>query len=218
MKHFDIVQWTDFARGVAPHDDRAAMETHLASGCARCRETFDVVRRVVLATRADSRYEPPEHVVRCAKAIGSLMLPSKSGLSRLIGRLVGEAFPDAAVAGMRSEDRMSRHALYEAGDFYVDVRLEQEKGAAIATLVGQLTNREDPDRALAEAPVLLLARTDIVAHAIYNRFGEFQMDYPPANNLRLCIAVDPPGRRIELALKHLVGDVPNSPDNGTVLS
>src|SRR2546429_5574812 len=101
MKHFDIVQWTDFARGVTPDHDRDAMETHLGSGCARCRETFYVVKRVVQAARADSRSEPPEHVVRCAKAIGSLMLPSTSGLSRLIGRLVGDAFPHTAVAGMR---------------------------------------------------------------------------------------------------------------------
>ena len=207
MKHFDISQWTDLARGVAPDEDRTAMETHLGSGCARCRETLDLVKRVVHATRVDSRYEPPEHVIRCAKAIGSLMLPSPSRLSRLIGRIVGDALPRPALAGMRSEDRMSSHALYEAGAFYVDVRLEQEKGAPLATLVGQLTNREDPDGALAEAPVLLLASTEIVAHAIYNRFGEFQMDYPPANNLRLRIALDPPDKRIELSLKHLVADV-----------
>jgi len=208
MKHFDISQWTDLARGVAPDEDRAAMETHLGSGCARCRETLDLVKRVVHATRVDSRYEPPVHVIRCAKAIGSLMLPAPSGLSRVIGRIVGDALPRPALAGVRSEDRMSSHALYEAGAFYVDVRLEQEKGAPLATLVGQLTNREDPDSALAEAPVLLLARTKIVAHAIYNRFGEFQMDYPPANNLRLRIALDPPDKRIELSLKHLVADVP----------
>jgi hypothetical protein len=140
------------------------------------------------------------------------MLPPTSRLSRLIGRLVGDALPDPALAGTRSEDRISRHALFEAGDFYVDVRLEQEKGAPLATLVGQLTNREDPDSALAEAPVLLLARKNIVAHAVYNRFGEFQMDYPPANNLRLCIALDPPGKRIELSLRQLASDVPAHSD------
>jgi hypothetical protein len=173
------------------------------------------VRRLVQATRVESRAEAPEHVVRFAKAMGSLLLPPQSGLSRLIGRFVGDAFPDAALAGMRSEDRISRHALYEAGDFYVDVRVEQERGAPRATLIGQLTNRTDPDSALAEAPVLLLARKDLIGYAVYNRFGEFHMEYPPAPNLRLCIALDASGNRIELSLKHLAAHLATPPDGGT---
>jgi hypothetical protein len=210
MKHFDITRWTDFARGFAPDADRAAMEAHLLSGCARCRDTLQFVNRMVESARVDGRYQPPEHVVRCAKAISSLLSPRRSGLSRLVARLVGDALPDVALAGMRSQDRMSRHALYEAGRFYVDVRLEQEKGAALATLVGQLTNRDDPDTALAEAPVLLLSRKDIVAHAIYNRFGEFQMDYPPAPHLLLSIALGQPGTRIELSLKGFASELPTA--------
>jgi hypothetical protein len=214
MKHFDISLWTDFARGLGQDEERVAMEAHLGSGCIRCQDTLDLMKRVVQATRVDSRYEAPEHVVRCAKAMGSLLLPPRSGLSRLIGRLVGDTLPDIALAGMRSDSRISRHALFEAGNFYVDVRLEQERGAPRATLIGQLTNREDPDSALAEAPVILLARKDIIGYAVYNRFGEFHMDYPPANNLSLCIALDPSGNRIELSLKQLAADLPAPVDNG----
>jgi hypothetical protein len=100
--------------------------------------------------------------------------------------------------------------LYEAGDFNVDLRLEQEKGSRVVTLVGQLTNRLEPESPLAEAPVLLLERKDIIAHALYNRFGEFQMDYPPTRHLRLCIAVGAPGIRIELPLARLMTAIPES--------
>jgi hypothetical protein len=63
--------------------------------------------------------------------------------------------------------------------------------------------------------VLLMARKDIIAHAVYNRFGEFQMDYPPARRLRLCVALDPPTKRIELSLNRLVAEMPKPPESGT---
>ena len=202
MKHFDISEWTDFARGVAPNP--AAMEGHVLAGCLRCRSTLDLVTRIVASTRADSGYAPPEHLVRWAKAISALQSPRRSLLSRLVPRLVYDSFRDPVLVGLRAEDRVSHHTLYEAGDFYLDLRLEQEKGSPLVTLVGQLTNRKEPDSPLAEGPVLLMGRKDIVAHAIYNKFGEFQMDYPPARHLRLCVALSPPRTRIELSLNRLL--------------
>jgi len=211
MKHFDISDWTDFARGVTADIDRSAMEVHVTSGCRRCRKTLELVERLVASTRADSRYDPPEPVVRCAKAISFLLRPQRSTVSRLVARLVYDSFRDPAPVGLRAQDRVSRHTVYEAGNFSLDLRLEQQKGSPLATLVGQLTNRRDPESALAEAPVVLMARKDIVAQAVYNRFGEFQMDYPATRQLRLCVALDPPGKRIELSLSRLVAEMPKPP-------
>jgi hypothetical protein len=207
MKHFDISEWTDYARGVAPDVQRAAMDTHALS-CVRCRSTLDLVQRVAECARAESGYEPPEQAVKWAKAISALLSPRKSWFSRLVPRLVYDSLRDPVLVGLRAEDRVSHHVLYEAGDFNVDLRVEQEKGSRLVTLVGQLTNRLEPESPLAEAPVLLLERKDIVAHAVYNRFGEFQMDYPPTRHLRLCIAVGAPGIRIELPLRQLMTAMP----------
>ena len=215
MKHFDITDWADFARGVTAGADRAVMEAHVSSGCRRCRATLGLVQRVVASTRADGRSDPPEPVVRCAKAISALLRPQGSLVSRLIPQLAYDSFRDPAPAGVRAEDRVSRHTLYEAGNFALDIRLEQERGSPLATLVGQLTNREEPDGSLDEAPVLLMTRKDIVAHAVYNRFGEFQMDYPPSPDLRLCIAVSPPGKRIELSLNRFAAEMPKPLGVGT---
>ncbi len=208
MNHFDITQWTDFARGVTPDAARCAMEAHVESGCVRCRQTLDLLERVFLSARVQSQHEPPAHVVRCAKALGTLLLPRPSRLSRLVAHLVYDSLGDAAPAGMRAEDRVSRHGVYEVGDFHLDVRVEQEKGSSLATLVGQLTNRAEPDSPMPEAPVLLMTRQAIVAHALYNRFGEFQMDYPPAPHLRLRVALALPGKRLELSLKRLISEMP----------
>ena len=212
MDHFDISNWTDFARGCAADLDRAAMAAHLASGCRRCRATVDLMQRVVVSTRADLHYEPPADVVRCVKAISALQGPRSSVAARLVARLVFDSFRNPLPAGMRAEDRVSHHTVHEAGDFFLDLRIEQEQESPFATLVGQLTNRTDPESAMAGAPVLLMARKDVVAHAIYNRFGEFQMDYPPSRHLRLCVALAPPGKRIEVSLDRLAAKDPGARD------
>jgi len=203
MKHFDITEWSDFARGVADEADRAAMSAHVASGCVPCRDTLALVNRLWEAAREHIRNEPPDHVVRCAKAISVLLTPRRSGLSRLVARPVHDGLRDLVHAGLRAEEPGSSHGLYEAGPFHITVRLEQERGAPIATLVGQLTNREAPDSAMVEAPVLLIAGADVIAHTIYNRFGEFQLDFPPSRNLRLCVGLDHPAKRLEVLLKPL---------------
>jgi len=214
MKHFDITQWTDFARGVAGDANRAKMEAHLSSGCRRCRGTLDLVQRIATTAQAEALYSPPDPVVRCAKAISALLRPQGSSVSRLMMRLAYDSFRDPAPIGIRTEDRVSRHTLFEAGNFALDLRLEQEKGSRLTTLVGQLTNREEPDGSLDEAPVLLMTKKEIVAHAVYNRFGEFQMDYPSSRDLRLCISVNPPGKRLELSLNRLVAEMPTPPEVG----
>jgi len=215
MKHFDISQWTDFGRGVDLGPKRAAMEAHLlVQGCARCRATLDLVRGVVAVARTADRYTPPDYVVRCAKALSAFQQPKKTRLPSLVARLIYDSFRDPLPAGMRSEDRVSRQALYEAGNFCLDLRLEHDRGAPLVTLVGQLTNRTAPDISMPEAPVLLMARNGVVAHTISNPFGEFQMEYAPARHLRLCVPLDPSGKRIEVSLNRLSEGPSKAPEPG----
>src|SRR5262245_32878872 len=210
MKHFDISDWADFARGTAPDADRATMQTHLVAGCRRCNATLAFVKRVVAATQADSLYGPPEAVVRYAKAIGTMLRPQRTPVSRLVARLVYDSFRDPAPIGLRAEDRVSRHTTHEAGNLAVDLRLEHMKGSPVATLVGQLTNHQEPEGAMAEASVMLMSSKDIIAHTVYNRFGEFQLDYAPSRNLRLFVDVSS-GKRLELSLGRLTDDTALAP-------
>ena len=202
MNHFDISDWTDFVRGCASAADRMLMESHLATGCRRCGATAELMKRVAASSRADNLYDPPADVVRCAKALSPLQRP-RSSMAGMMARLVYDSFRDPLPAGLRAGDRISRHTVFEAGDFLLDLRAEQDKEAQVVTLVGQVTNRTDPDKPLDKAPVLVMARKEVIAHALYNRFGEFQMDYPPARHLRLCVALAPPGKRIEVSLNRL---------------
>lgn len=203
--HFDIADWADYGRGCAAPADRAAMQAHLEAGCRRCRALADLVQRIVVSARSGVLAEPPPDVLRCAKALSALQRP-RAGGGWSLARLVYDSFQEPLTAGMRADDRPPRHAVFEAGDFLVDLRVEPEPGSV--TLVGQLSHRAGRGRPLDEAPVLVMARQDVVAHAIYNRFGEFQLEYPPRRDLRLCIALAPPDQRIEVSLNAFARPAP----------
>ena len=87
-------------------------------------------------------------------------------------------------------------------------KIVSEAGSAHATLVGQLTNREEPDGSLDEAPVLLMTRKDIIAHAVYNRFGEFQMEYEQRGRLQLCVYLDNGSKFVQVPLKKFAAEKP----------
>src|SRR5204863_8914803 len=121
-----LVRWTDLARGlVDARPARSAMEAHLP-GCPRCERVVSMLRGVRTTARAEAGYEPPERAIRYARAIYSLYGPEKISFPRLIARLVYDSGRAPLPAGMRSQNRLSRHALYEAGNYCLDVQVEQQ--------------------------------------------------------------------------------------------
>lgn len=201
MKHFDIAQWTDFVRGLAAADERVGMEQHLASNCSKCAATVAMLRQVVQTAQADASCEVPEYAVRNAKAIFALQRPEKVTLRKIVAQLLFDSFLQPLPAGVRaSQQRMSRQALYQAGDYCIDVRIEHERGSANVVLVGQISSRRDPSRAMAGVPVLLMSQDRPLAQADSNEFGEFQMRYHPSQHLSLYVPVETSGE-IEVPLK-----------------
>jgi hypothetical protein len=203
MKHFNISQWSDFARGVADADLGAAMEAHLASGCRRCEPVVKVLREVALMARAEAEYDPPEDAVRCARAIFAMHQPEKVRFPRMIARLVHDSIRSPLPAGMRSQDRLSRHALYEAGTYYLDLQVERQRRGGLITLIGQLADRSRPAASTANVPVRLTERQRLIASTHCNRLGEFHLEYAPASNLTLQVSVPAARKRLVVSLNQL---------------
>jgi hypothetical protein len=106
-------------------------------------------------------------------------------------------------AGVRNQQCFSRHAVYEAGDLSVDLRLDRENRGSRISLVGQVGNRTVPAAALANVPVSLMAGQRVVAQAMGNEYGEFHFDYGPTQHLRLHLPVGAAGKSIEVRLHEL---------------
>ena len=205
MSHFELEQWADFSRGLDRDIDRSAMETHLSTGCPRCARLVKMFGSVAAIARADAAYEPPLGAIRLARAIYQPQKPE-----RTLARLVFDSFRQPMLAGVRTQDRQTRHALYEAGGYSVDLRLEHQRPADLASLVGQLADREHPGVDADDVRVELRTRKGILASATCNRFGEFQLEYRPAPALRLDVILGASGRRLELPLGGLLDGIKTS--------
>jgi hypothetical protein len=202
-KHYDITQWADFVRGLAAAET-SAMQQHLASGCSQCSRIKKLLERFAAATAADAACQVPEYVAHSARAIFALQQPEKVHiLPRILARLIYDSFREPLPVGVRSRQHLSRQAMYEAGDYCVDLRLEQERGASQVTMVGQILNRSQEGLPLQDVPVMLMSGKEVVGRAVSNRFGEFQMEYQPRKHLRLYVPVQGNGKRIEVSLNGL---------------
>ncbi len=206
MKHFELAEWTDFVRGLVEESARLALEHHLASGCRKCRHTADLLRKLVTAARNDSQVQVPDFALRCARAIFLLQQPKKIQiLPRIPARLLYDSFREPLPAGVRTLQRLSRQALYQAGDYSLDLRLENERGSSRVALVGQIQNRKQPGKRLGGVPVQLLSGKQVLAQATSNSLGEFQMEYEPSKHLRLYVPVRQAGKRVDVSRSQPVG-------------
>jgi len=211
MNHFSVWQWADFVRGLGEGTARSAMETHLSSGCSRCQRTVDLLRGIAVAARGEADYEPPEYVIRGAKAIYSQRRPETISFPRLLARLVFDSARDPLPAGMRSQDQISRHVLYQAGSYCLDLQLEQQPESGLVTLIGQLADQAKPAEGTADVPVWLMERQNLVASSLSNKLGEFQLEYDPDRRLRLCVPLRAAGKRLEVPLNRLAPGRPSRP-------
>src|SRR5712692_5141711 len=195
MKHFELAEWTDFVRGLVEKSARLPMEHHLASGCQKCRHTAELLRKVATAARRHSQVQVPDYALRCARAIFLLQQPEKVQiLPRIPTRLLYDSFREPLPAGVRTQQHLSRQALYQAGDYSLDLRLENESGTSRVTLVGQIQNRKQPGKRLGGVPALLFSGKQVLGQAVSNSLGEFQMEYAPTKRLRLYLPVRQAGK------------------------
>jgi hypothetical protein len=204
VSHYDITRWIDYLRGLVNVQEHSEMTRHL-SECSSCRTTHDLFARVAVRMQSDLHYEIPEYVIRKARAIFPANAPAKRTLlQRLTGSLVFDSLQQPALAGARSGTPGMRHALYEAGEYSVDIRMEEERGSTRVNMVGQLALREHTTDSLDRIPVMLMSGRKVVAEVVSNEFGEFQLSYEPDPHLKLHVPIRARKQCIELHLGSMV--------------
>ena len=205
LKHIEMAQLTNYIRALGGEAQRASIQVHLASGCRKCRRTTDLLHKVEAATRSDSQVHVPDYALRCARAIFFFQQPEKVQiLPRMPARLLYDSFREPLPAGLRTQQRLSRQYLYQAGDYSLDLWLENERGSPLVALVGQIQNRKQPGKRLGRGvPVLLVAGKKILAHAVSNSLGEFQIEYAPKKHQQLHVPVHQSGKHVRVFLNKL---------------
>ncbi|MBZ5523293.1 MAG: hypothetical protein LAP21_13735 [Acidobacteriia bacterium] len=126
--------------------------------------------------------------------------PRVSAVRRILATLVYDSLNDPQPAGVRMGHQISRHVLFDAGDYSVDLRFEHERGSASMVLVGQIANRRTPEKMMSHFPVILLSGNQELSRSLSNSFGEFQLEYTPREELHLLVPLGMKGQELEVVL------------------
>lgn len=198
---FDSTHWCDYVRGTIEPDIVRRLEEQLASSGSASR-TVELFRRVVDLAEADRILEVPDYAVRIAKAVGGLSRAAEPGQeSSGVGYKLASMFRfvpfrvtfdslQATPAGTRAPSSPhQRNLSFEAADFSIHVKLEQETNPYSQVVVGQLLHHEPRLRPVPDAPVLVLSKSRVVARSLTSRYGEFQAVGLPPDPLNLCLLV-----------------------------
>ncbi len=206
MRHFGILQWADFARGVALAEESAAMKEHLESGCAECCEAFAFCEAFARISEKMRLQAAPERAARSAKGICPARPKQIPRAFRIPVELVFDSFLAPCPVGLRSSWQVGWQALYRAGDCSLDVRIEPDLGSSRAALIGQISNHAAPDLRMGDVPVCLKSGGRVVAETTSNEFGEFQLEYEQRSRLQLCIRLDGGTKRIVAPLRRIAAE------------
>jgi hypothetical protein len=217
MKHYGIAQWVDFARGLVPETDGAAMRSHLSEGCSECRELAGFCASLSVVCNEMSSNPVPDWVVRNARAIFPARTPERPKRAfRIPVELVYDSFLVPAPAGFRATWQIGWQALYRAGDCSLDLRIEPELYSSRAAVIGQISNHTIPDNRMENMPVYLKAGRLVVAETRSNRFGEFQMEYEQQGRLQLCVYLEDGSKCFQVPLKKFNSERPTASDRGSL--
>lgn len=209
MKHFGIIQWVDFTRGVMADADGVRMREHLAGGCPECQGIVDFCNKLAGFCRTLTPSPVPEAVVQQARAIFQAKVVERpKRLLRMPVELIFDSFLVPAPVGLRASWQVGWQALYRAGECSLDLRVEPELHTCRAALIGQVSNHELPETEMTDIPVCLKSGKVVIAQTRSNRFGEFQMEYEQQKRLQLYVYLDGGSKVIQVPLKKFAAEKP----------
>ena len=189
MEHLTIKELTDYVRGLTDQEERVEMEEHL-SRCPICQKSAAFYKAV-----NESAFTPawpiPAEVVASAKAILAQERKLKPARARrFAGVLAQLIFPESgewAVAGVRSamQSGAARQAVYQWGNYFLDLRSESQPDTDERLLVGQVSNHLDAEEDMGTVQVRIVRGTQIAGDCLCNALGEFALAYLPSPRVHL---------------------------------
>jgi len=183
--HYDLSQWTDYVRSVAPHLQMEEMRKHLAAGCSACARDERIMREVQEFAERDAALDIPEDEVNRVRRLAILQRPRNVFIGSRRATLLFDSFREPIPSGVRSAAHAPRHSLYQGGGFSIDFQQNAVPGGTAVSLIGQVTLGSGTRDQVPGVTVSLRAGRKTLAQATTNPSGEFEMEYAPPENRRL---------------------------------
>jgi hypothetical protein len=184
MKHFTIEDEIDFVNEVLPATRKLTMEEHL-KGCKRCTKAVSQWRQVRESAAADANYQLPPEALRIAKAAFAGLQLALRGETDSSIEVVFDSLLQPSVEGFRSAGRGTRHVLYRADPFQIDLQIELQPGDKRVVVTGQLLGSRDPQIVGRDVALILANMHGGVVRTVTNQFGEFRAEIENSGDLSL---------------------------------
>ena len=208
VTHYDLEEWSDFARNTAPAVSAAKMQRHLDEGCDACAQVLGMWRSLLEVAGREADFQVPESGVESAKALYRIARPERTdSLMVRLARLVFSSSAEPLREGVRGAAAATSHLLFEEGNYLLDLHMKPEAGRGLVSVAGQILDRAHPDHVYENRIVAILRRNDELARTATNEFGEFQMEFSSGDNLMLTVNLE--GEAV------LVSVLPGHPNRGT---
>jgi hypothetical protein len=189
VKHFSEQVWTDFVRGVGPTATNGQIEAHLASACSDCVASVGMWKKVYSIAASEPGFTPPDDAVRMVKLeFAAGQSPRLSPWT--MAALVFDSLSQPLTASVRSGASESRQVAFEAEGTMVDLVLDTRPQSGTISLVGQVVDKGGAKIAPRQVAVIVWTETgQPLAETSANEFGEFQLEFPAQDRLRLSVEI-----------------------------
>jgi hypothetical protein len=186
VRHIPAEEWIDFVRQVVHSAREEKMKEHLEQGCKSCSKMVSLWQRVRQTAEAERNYRPPGDAVRIAKAsLAGAHLKVNQKRPDSLAELLFDSFLQPVLEGLRSSSIGTRHMLYRADPFQIDLLIESQAGGRKIVVTGQLLDLRHPEIAGNNMQVTLSNLRGRVVQATANQFGEFCQEIENSGNLEL---------------------------------
>jgi hypothetical protein len=189
MEHFSEQVWVDFVRGIGQPRTSREIDTHLAGGCPDCMPVCGLWKKVNSIAINEPGFSAPDDVVRMVK-LEFTTRPSRQPSGWMMAMLRFDSLSQPLTAGVRSGASDSRQLMFDAEGTMVDLVLDTRPQSGTVSLVGQVVDKDGTKVAPRQVAVTAWTETgQPLAETSANEFGEFQMEVPAQDRLRLSVEI-----------------------------
>jgi len=186
MKHFPAEESIDFVTRVGCTIGKEKMKGLLGQRCKHCSKIVSLWQRVRQTAETEANDRPPGDAVRIAKAsfAGANLTEEQKRLDSP-AEVLFDSFLQPVLEGARSSSVGTRHMLYRADPFQIDLLIETQAGGRSVVVTGQLLDLRHLEIVGHDLRVTLSNLRGRVVHAATNQFGEFCQEIENSGNLEL---------------------------------
>jgi predicted anti-sigma-YlaC factor YlaD len=203
MKHFTIEDEIDFVNEVLPATRKLTLEEHLKA-CKRCTKAVSQWRQVRKSAAAEANYQLPPEALRIAKAAFAGLQLALRGQTDSSIEVVFDSLLQPSVEGFRSAAGSTRHVLYRADPFQIDLQIELQPGDKQVVVTGQLLGSRDPQIVGRDVALILANMHGGVVRTVTNQFGEFRAEIENSGDLSL-VFYQPDQKPFVISLRDALG-------------